>query len=638
MLQDVTPSVVEDTVPVQSRRQAPQRPCVFCGVMQSKLKRHMVRKHPDEEGVQRMLAAPKENQDNIMDRLRKEGILNENKKRIQIENAELIREHRKGDGETAMCGNCYGFYSKLKIWLHKQQCSKTTNEPIRSLPVSSLVVSEETEDPFTKEYEEQVVNCFHTDAIGEICRTDAVLRQLGKSFYAKGKDRKVAMADMRRFGALLINFRQYTKDPTHDCETMMMPAYFSKLEMAINHTTKEQNGVEKHGQRLAIGYLLKRSALLLKATFIMANNKEKADLTDNFITVLTLRWPYMFNHCQREVELRRQNVLRRPQELPLERDVGVVMRHNVTSIRDIVERTDALIQSDYLKLRSLLVARITLFNGRRGGETCKLTLKQWQEAEDDAWLNPHDVASLSGETRALKDKLKVTYVIGKNRKPVPIVFPVDTVEGMRTLVKARHTCDIVATNQFVFANTGQSTTHVGGWPCVREVCMDAGVTRPDLINATRFRHRTSTLHAKTGAGEAERRIFCKHMGHSQEINENVYQSPQALEEIIQVGKYLLQIDEAAMAGVEEAEHNGGPIVLRRVDDEPQASTSEQNSSQTFNVRVVAEEDEDEEGLYRWEPPTSDLDEDSESDKKIAKGQSQMFLCCYKSITIHRPRS
>ena len=97
-------------------------------------------------------------------------------------------------------------------------------------------------------------------------------------------------------------------------------------------------------------------------------------------------------------------------------------------------------------------------------------------------------------------------------------------------------------NLFVFANTGSSSTHVDGWPCVKNVCVKAGVSDPSRLTATRCRHRASTLYALEDASPEDRAAFYRHMGHAEDVNVNVYQCPPSLKEILKVAPYLEAID------------------------------------------------------------------------------------------------
>ena len=69
-----------------------------------------------------------------------------------------------------------------------------------------------------------------------------------------------------------------------------------------------------------------------------------------------------------------------------------------------------------------------------------------------------------------------------------------------------------------------------------------GLERPELLIADKFKHRASTLFALTEVPEEKRHAFYKHMGHSQQINRDVYQCPLAVKEVTQVGKFLDTLD------------------------------------------------------------------------------------------------
>ena len=60
--------------------------------------------------------------------------------------------------------------------------------------------------------------------------------------------------------------------------------------------------------------------------------------------------------------------------------------------------------------------------------------------------------------------------------------------------------------------------------------------------ATKMRHRISTLYAGLDVSENDRELFYRHMGHSREINKNIYQTPLAEAEILCVGDKLKNMD------------------------------------------------------------------------------------------------
>lgn len=91
---------------------------------------------------------------------------------------------------------------------------------------------------------------------------------------------------------------------------------------------------------------------------------------------------------------------------------------------------------------------------------------------------------------------------------------------------------------FLFA-TKSSKIHCSGWHAVQTVCETAGVS----INATRNRHRTSTVYASLDMREADRKVFLEHLGHEEAVNKDNYQCPPGLNEIRVMGRFLTALEE-----------------------------------------------------------------------------------------------
>jgi len=74
------------------------------------------------------------------------------------------------------------------------------------------------------------------------------------------------------------------------------------------------------------------------------------------------------------------------------------------------------------------------------------------------------------------------------------------------------------------------------------VCKDAQVAKPEMLTATKMRHRVSTLYAAIDIPVQQRQFFYKHMGHTEAINGNIYQAPLAEASILKVGVHLKNMD------------------------------------------------------------------------------------------------
>ena len=109
-------------------------------------------------------------------------------------------------------------------------------------------------------------------------------------------------------------------------------------------------------------------------------------------------------------------------------------------------------------------------------------------------------------------KFLLTYQKGKGAKIVPVLIPNDIMPAIRKMVEIRD---------------------------------EAGVAlqeNPYRITATKMRHHASTLYALLDIPEQERQSFYRHMGHSREINQHVYQCHLGVQELTKVGRFLNTID------------------------------------------------------------------------------------------------
>ena len=114
------------------------------------------------------------------------------------------------------------------------------------------------------------------------------------------------------------------------------------------------------------------------------------------------------------------------------------------------------------------------------------------------------------------------------------------------LVNVRSSCSVDNDNLYLFVTTKSASGHADSWTSVRDTCIRAGVSYPERMTATKMRHRASTYYSLLDVPENERKAFYTHMGHSQEINEMVYQCPTSVVEITKVGRYLEDLDNGCL--------------------------------------------------------------------------------------------
>lgn len=130
-----------------------------------------------------------------------------------------------------------------------------------------------------------------------------------------------------------------------------------------------------------------------------------------------------------------------------------------------------------------------------------------------------------------------------NHYVVSVFIPDDCVQSLKKLADpvVREISGILPNNRFLFA-TQSSDIYISGWHVLKDVCSCVKLKQPELINGTNNRHRISTLFASMNASQGVRDAFYTHMGHSENVNKNVYQTPMALLGVTTYGKQLMLID------------------------------------------------------------------------------------------------
>ena len=206
-----------------------------------------------------------------------------------------------------------------------------------------------------------------------------------------------------------------------------------------------------------------------------------------------------------------------------------------TEISNITENFEL---SRYSWLRSLVVCRLTLFNGRRGEEPSRMLVSEFEDALDRAWLAHDSIDIINDEAeKYLVGKFELAYLHGKGKKYVPVLIPNDIISAIKLLQEYRLQHSIPSTSKFLFS-TRSSASHCSGWHAVNDVCCHAGLS----INATKNRHYLSTVYASLEWSPCDQQVFLDHMGHAAGINKDNFQCLAGLREIKVMGKMLDHVD------------------------------------------------------------------------------------------------
>ena len=538
----------------KKKNRKPHRPCLYCSAMRSRLTDHLKKKHTKESDVKAAMRLPQQDRDRAFAALRKKGILKANMKLLKTEKqsspVKLIRERRRGSDNVLYCSKCYTFVSKQYFHRHRRLCysNETSVTAPEGIPSVFCCVTE-----ISEEFKKEILISLYQDEVGKICTSDKLIlgfgcREFNNMQQKKDKkdEKKASLrTDMRILGRLYKRFEEICTEKKIECDSsadMFERKNFKSLEATIIDLCARGDGGSKAGLKLSIGYLLKKVSKYIHGECLITGKEDEALQIERFLAVLNFHWKLLFGDAEYSITMRRQTQLRKPNNLPDKDEICKLREFTVSKVRELSD--DAFVfmtQNEFSLLRDLVVCRLTLFNARRGGEPSRLVLSEWKDADNNEWIG--DVQSVKDPLeKHLLGRYKLAYQPGKRDKLVPLLIIDDCWKALNLLCDPdiRKQASVDENNKYVFPNTQLSPLHVTGWHAVKKCCELAGLD--NHVTATSVRHYVATIYASFEVPEADRKIFFNHLGHSESINLNVYQSPPAVKEVTKVGKFLDLLD------------------------------------------------------------------------------------------------
>ena len=557
--QDTNDQATPNKTTNKAKYKKPKRPCLFCGELQSRYKRHILNKHEEHERVMPLLSMIPKQQDRFIDIFRREAIREYNMKILEEGSSSFMRERASataGEDVPVMCSGCKGFFSRT----YKSRHVCPIDEEIVMLPITS-VTEMEVVDNLNLEFK-GLLNTLHVDDVSNYIKQDEIILMIGsRAFNSLRRKRdkivgskKTVRAQMRLMARVYLSFRDtYSKQNTlklKDSENNVSDMFRREViqilgesisnmtELPIEGSDDFSVSSQKSGLKISILNLLKLSSKYLIGFYLMKNMDDKSKRVTDFVQVLKLFENEIFGDAYYDLNFRKNVNSRKPVNLPSDEDVKLLMNECV-EIMGKISDYDFPDPALYTDIRTATLTYLIIFNARRGGEPGRLFFHQWKEALRGDWLEKD---SLPDDFDPDEANL-ITFITGKGADHlVPIIFPVEVLQSMTYLtnMEVRRGAGVSEKNQYVFSSSRNSMGYASGWHAVNQI-----LEKLDLkgsINATTNRHRVATILGKLQLTPQEKELVFKHFGHSKQMNENRYQAAGGSNQLAVTGKRLNEIN------------------------------------------------------------------------------------------------
>nr|XP_047130473.1 uncharacterized protein LOC105843290 isoform X3 [Hydra vulgaris] len=581
---------------IQSKKKI-HRPCPLCkdGKFQSALTRYLKLCHKDEPTVKKALSLPKREQIEAFALLRKNGIFNHNLLEMKKEVPKFIRERKANDHHAdgdnlVICAACKGCYAKPYKARHQIYCGRDNGQVmIPLMPIEAMVRIDSLDNNF-----KAVINKMIQDDISALAKSDPIIIMIGARIYKANKCKKEKKFEvekrvrgtMRQLARLYSTFKNSLVS-SFDASDMFKKENISHLNNAIRELTEDINGM-KSGLKVHLQNVIKRVANMVQVHFMVESRNKEAEMVRDFISIFSVIQHELFGDALYQLHQKRNKSTRKPANLPDNQALKLLQNY----LSEVVDSSFFPLKfpsSVFVDVRDAACTRLTIFNVRRGGEPARLFIYQWKEAIAGTWL-------VEATRRSYIDEIstgnRITFQEGKGNKLVPVFIPPDLVSAIEFVSSeaARKDSGIAPENQYLFPSTNGSDNHVSGWHVLVSCCKKANVD--GRLTGTMNRHRVSSLIGALGLSESNQQLVYDHFGHSGDVNKNIYQVPQAEQQLRTTGQFLRNIDQGLSDSSSSLYSDLKIGKLSTIEDLKPEKTRDAKRYASLSINEVEDEDED----------------------------------------------
>lgn len=283
----------------------------------------------------------------------------------------------------------------------------------------------------------------------------------------KNKDKAMEVRsvrnDMRSFATLYGYFKRFKtlygyfkglKPPVqrygHSLD-MFNKGNFDVLKSAIDKYC-EDDGELKAGLKVSLKFLINTAAKLMEGLLFNEEQDHKASVKSSFLSVFKL-WDRICLEKRTKNLTEIGNVKTESQTICHYKRISLNLE--TTPKQSLVKVHTLIDTKQYILLRYVVCARLTLFNARLGGEAARWLLSEFKESERNELLDPQQIESLDVLDKAFVLNHKIGYLMGKgNNKMVSLLITKDSWDALKMLTDllTRESVGITSTNPYVFAH------------------------------------------------------------------------------------------------------------------------------------------------------------------------------------------
>ncbi|KAG1946086.1 hypothetical protein F2P79_013653 [Pimephales promelas] len=572
--------------------------CYICCKPQSKFARHLKIHETTNMDVARVLALPKcsKERKQMLDKLRNKGNYEHNARVLESGTGSLkLRRKPKNEYKSedyVPCMYCHAMFLRRDLWRHIRNCLSKPEEvevdriePGRTRVLSLATMSNATMCQPISQGVWKLLTVMKDDEISAAVRSDFCILQLAQSFFNRhGQDPtkyEYIRQKLREAGRLLLILqREFTIQTLEDA---VRPANFNVLIQAVKKVSGfngEKHTYQTPSLALKLGHSLQKICDIVHCRALMAEDTEMVRSTQTFKKLYSAKWAELISHTA--LNTLSEAHFNKPSTIPFTEDVQCLHQH-LEKVADSASENLKNTQSAqaYGELSRATLAKVILFNRRRGGEVAKMKLKNFLE-RDTTPLHADVAAGLTKFEKKLCAHFSRVEIRGKRGRKVAVLLSPDMVDALTHLVSRRKECGVPEENVFLFGRPSCLTPY-RGQDCLRIYANECGAKKPEFLRSTQLRKHVATLSQVLNLKNHELDQVADFLGHDIRVHREYYRLPEATTQLAKISKLLLAMEKGTLASLQ-----GKTLEQIEIEDNLDFSDSEQSEDSDAETQTITE--------------------------------------------------
>ena len=181
-----------------------------------------------------------------------------------------------------------------------------------------------------------------------------------------------------------------------------------------------------------------------------------------------------------------------------------------------------------------------VLNRRRPGDIQRAELTDYQKISNID-KSSDTYKKLSDEDKKYADNYFLFPIVGKLRKPLKALIPLDIKESLDLVVKFRENAAVSEKNNYVFGTPHVLSGNYGylkASSILAKYAVSCGADKPHTIRATELRKHVATHCSERELSAFEVTEMARFLGHRKQVRQEIYVQPIIQRDVLKISRFL----------------------------------------------------------------------------------------------------